>query len=457
VAVLDQRGRLVFGRNADRLFTPASNTKLVVTATAAALLGPTATVTTSVYGDGPIVGSTLAGNLVIYGRGDPTWTKRCYALDTLSVGACRADPFEPLRILVSALRRRGLERIAGAVIGDGSFFEPMLVHPTWENDDLVYGYGAPVSALGFSENAVVATITSGRPGESAVIELVPDIGGLTIENRVTTVDSGTTSIEWRRSADGATAIASGTIQFGAEPERDQLAVVDPNRFAALALTRVLADSGIAVLGGIATTTDSIAFAAARRASPLAEVASRPLGDWLFPILNVSQNWVAEMLLKQLGARFGTGGSWSAGIEVERRFLIDSVGLDSTQFVIQDGSGLSAKNGISPLAFARLLSFMRRHPDYQAFAAGIPRSGLPGSLRSRFRDTPIAERVRAKTGSIGQVNSLSGYLDASEPDRAPCRVFSVQANHHALGGRVMIQAIDSVVVEFARAAECSRAR
>lgn len=458
VAVLDDQGRLVFGRNPDRLFVPASNTKLVVTATAAALLPADWTVRTPVYADGPIGGGTLAGDLIIFGQGDPTWSRRCFAIDSMAPGVCETDPFARLRPIASALRARGISRIAGAIVGDGSAFEPLLVHPTWENDDIVWGYGAPVSGLGFNENVVTVTLEPAIEGHPALLTVTPDLGGLTIDNRVVTVsDTGVTRIFWRRSDGQDVAIATGTIRRSGPPERNQLAVADPNRYAALALASVLQDSGIVVLGGVRSTTDSATTAPARIGAPVAEVVSRPLADWIFPILNVSQNWVAEMLNKQLGRQFGQGGSWREGIAVERRFLIDVAGLDSTQFMMHDGSGLSGKNAISPLAFARLLAFMRHHPAFGTFAAGMPRSGTMGSLRNRFTGTPFEGRVRAKTGSIGQVNSLSGYVDRDSAAEGACRTFSVQANHHTLGGRTMTQAIDSVVVAIGRLGRCSPRR
>ena len=153
-----------------------------------------------------------------------------------------------------------------------------------------------------------------------------------------------------------------------------------------------------------------------------------------------------MLLKQLGRQFGRGGSWPEGLEVERRFLIDSVRVDSTQFSLSDGSGLSSSNLVSPLAFTQLLRFIRRHPRYATFAAGLPQAGAAGSLRNRFVGTPLAGRVRAKTGSISRVNTLSGYI---ELDRGRTLTFSVQANHHAQPSRAILGAIDSVVVEMGR--------
>jgi D-alanyl-D-alanine carboxypeptidase/D-alanyl-D-alanine-endopeptidase (penicillin-binding protein 4) len=176
------------------------------------------------------------------------------------------------------------------------------------------------------------------------------------------------------------------------------------------------------------------------------VTSRPLRDWIFPVLNTSQNWIAEMLLKQLGKQFGKAGSWPEGLEVERRFLIDSVRVDSTQFSLSDGSGLSSSNLISPLAFTQILGFMRRHPRYSSFAAGLPQAGLVGSLRSRFLGTPLAGRVRAKTGSFSRVHSLSGYIELGG---GRALTFAVEANHHAQPSRMMLAMIDSVVVEMAR--------
>jgi len=180
---------------------------------------------------------------------------------------------------------------------------------------------------------------------------------------------------------------------------------------------------------------------------------------MFAILNVSQNWIAEMTLKQLGKQLGDGGTWRAGVAVERRFLIDSVRVDSTQISLQDGSGLSARNLVSPLTFTQILAFMRRRSRFRVFAAGIPWAGRVGTLRTRFGGTRIEGRVHAKTGSIGEVNTLSGYLERSDTAATtrPCRVFSVQANHHTLGGRAMTQAIDSLVVELARGTRCERRR
>lgn len=448
VAVTDLNGRLLYGRNAERLFIPASNTKLIVAAAAIVMLGPDFQVRTSLYGTGPVVDGELQGDLVLHGRGDPTFSKRCYDADESKPGVCDEDPAARLRDLARQLRERGVHRVAGDLVGDGSYFDAELVHPAWETYDLNWWYAAPVSALGFNDNAVdiaVAAADSGDPQPR--LELTPDVGLAVVDNRAV-IGPRTTerTFDILRSRDGATYHATGVLPLGTNARTEHAAVLDPARYAALGLERALAAEGIVVRGAVRSTVDSFDYAVARATPALAEVVSRPLRDWVFPVLNSSQNWFAEMLVKQLGKAHGSAGSWREGLAVERRFLIDSVGIDSTQFALSDASGLASNNLVTPRAFTQLLAWMRRHPQYEAFAAGLPQSGAAGSLRRRFVDTPLEGRVRAKTGSISRVNSLSGYVERANGQVV---VFSIQANHHTLGSSRMIPAIDSVVIELRR--------
>ncbi|HEX2609701.1 MAG TPA: D-alanyl-D-alanine carboxypeptidase/D-alanyl-D-alanine-endopeptidase [Gemmatimonadales bacterium] len=449
VAVLDDAGHLLYGRNESRMFVPASDTKLVVSAVAAALLPPDWRVKTSVYG-GPIVDGVVQGDLVLYGRGDPTIDRRCYAIDTTLAGVCDTDPFLRLRQLVDGLRAKGVRAVAGDIVGDGSYFEPTLVHPNWEGFDLNWWYAAPVSGLGFHDNSVDFEWQPGPAlGAPAVITMTPDLGDVGFENRTVTVAPGGDSDVGDRffREPGTLQIwAEGTVSLDNPPHTESFALPDPNLYAARALRQALSEAGIAVRGATRSTTDSLLYARVRATPPLAEVASRPLRDWIFPILNTSQNWFAEMLLKQLGRQFGKGGSWPDGLEVERRFLIDSVRVDSTQFSLSDGSGLSSSNLISPLAFTQLLRFMRRHPRSQAFMADLPQAGMAGSLKNRFVGTPLAGRVRAKTGSISRVYSLTGYIDVGAGKSI---TFSIEANHHAETSKTMLGVIDSLVVDMAK--------
>lgn len=446
VVVLDTTGKVLYGRNATRLFVPASNTKLVVSAAATALLPPDGTVATSVYGAGPVENGVVLGDLVLYGRGDPTMSRRCYDADTTRAGACETDPMRRMRDLAAALRAKGIRRIAGNIVGDGSYFEPITVHETWEEGDLVWWYAAPVSGLAFNDNSVDVRwgpgAEAGAPGR---IMIAPDFGDLALENRTwTSVERGD-GLDIGRL--GPLALwAGGSITLSANPRTSYIALQDPNRYAASALRRALADEGISVQGATISTTDSSRYGAARRTVPLAETASRPFREWLVPILGPSQNLFAEMLLKQLG-KWGKGeGSWRAGLEVERRFLIDSVRVDSTQFALRDGSGLSHTNVMSPESFAKLLLWLRRHPRFAPFEQALPVSGRSGTIRTRMVGTAVEGRVKAKTGSIFRVNALSGYVLLPN---GRTRIFSIQTNNHDLGGTAMLGRIDSLVVEIGR--------
>src|SRR2546428_11828282 len=458
VFVQDDRGRVLYQRNADRYRVPASNTKLVVTATATVLLPADYRVRRSLYTNGRLQDGVLYGDLVLYGRGDPTWSERCYSVDTLAPGACDSA-FTVVDRLADSVRARGIRRITGKVVGDGSFFDRTLVHPAWNAFDLNWWYAAPVSGLGFHDNSVDFHIAPGAAvNKPPPITWWPDLGLFTFENRARTgpADSGSTigdNFFRKPAAEEMTwdIWAEGTVALGRRPWIESFAVPDPNLYSARALASSLLRKGVSIAGGAAGTTDSLAYRAVRCCStpppaPLAEYLGRPLGDLIVPILNSSQNWFAEMLLKILGREFRGEGSWPAGLDVERRFLIDSVRIDSTAFSLEDGSGLAAGNLIAPRALVQLLAYMRRHAKGAPFLAALPHSAQPGSLLKRFVRTPFEGHVTAKTGSIDRVNSLSGFLD--RPDRRTY-FFSVQANAHSVPSQQMLAQIDSVVVEIGK--------
>jgi serine-type D-Ala-D-Ala carboxypeptidase/endopeptidase (penicillin-binding protein 4) len=450
VSVVDERGRTLYERNADRLFVPASNTKLVVSASATVLLPADYRVRTSVYVNGVLQDGVLDGDLILYGRGDPTFSERCYGVDTLAPGACDSS-FTAIDAIADSIRAHGVRRITGHIVGDGSYFEPQLVRPAWNVFDLNWWYAAPVSGLGFHDNSVDFFITpSDTVDRPPTITWSPELGLFTFENRARTGPTGggsTIGDNFFRTPGTMDIWAEGTAARGRKPWTESFALPDPNRYAARALAFALERGGVTVEGGATSTTDSLAYRAARCCAPaLVEYRGRPIADILFPILNSSQNWFAEMLLKILGREQGGTGSWDAGIEVERRFLVDSVGIDSSAFSLEDGSGLSAGNLVSPRAFTRLLSFMAGHPKRDPFFAALPRSGQPGSLLRRFVGTPLEGAVVAKTGSIDRVNTLSGYIDRPAGGRL---VFSIEANAHAVSGRAMLAQIDSIVVEIGK--------
>jgi len=341
--------------------------------------------------------------------------------------------------------------VTGKIVGDGSYFEPTVVHWSWESFDLNWWYAAPVSGLGFHDNSVDFQIAPGAAvDQPPQITWNPALPFFTFENRARTVpaDSGTTIGDNFFRKPGTMDIwAEGTVAITRSPWIESFALPDPNYYAARALQAALQRKGISIEGGAASTTDSMVYRTLRCCgSPIVEYSGRPLPNIIFPILNTSQNWFAEMLLKTLARQVGDTGSWAKGLDVESRFLIDSVKIDSTAFALTDGSGLSAGNLVTPRAFVQLLSYMYRHPKRAPFLAGLPRAQQSGSLLRRFAGTPVQGRVLAKTGSIARVNTLSGYIEKAN---GQVITFSIQANAHDVSNRQMLAQIDSVVVQLAR--------
>ena len=436
VAIADARGRIVFERNGDRLFIPASNTKLLVAATAAALLPPDFRFRTSVYAAGPVEDGVVRGDLVLYGRGDPTLSGRYEDSVTAAFDQ-----------LADSLRARGITGVAGDVVGDASYFDSLLVHPSWEGYDLNWWYAAPVTALGFNDNSIDFRITPGPVGTTPVITMQPDLGVVQFTNRARTVPADSPrTIDFYRLPGTNTVWAEGDVESDARPWTEYFAVHDAPLWAATAFRRSLERRGITVSGATRRTFDSTAYAAARAGTPLAERRSRVLGAILQPILESSQNWFADVLLKTLGRELRGRGSFAAGVDAERAFLVDSLAVDSTHFDVVDGSGLSSSDLVTPRAFVQLLRRMKDHPRAGPFLEALPVGGRSGTLRFRFRNGPLEGRVRAKTGSIARVNTLAGYL---ELDDGRTWTFSIQLNHHTGTTRDALRRIDAVVAELAR--------
>jgi D-alanyl-D-alanine carboxypeptidase/D-alanyl-D-alanine-endopeptidase (penicillin-binding protein 4) len=359
VAIADPSGRIVFERNGERLFVPASNLKLVVAAAATLLLPSDFRFRTGVYAAGPLADGVLRGDLVLYGRGDPTLT---------------AQAFEAL---ADMLRARGLTRIEGDLVADASYFDSLPTHPSWEVEDLTWWFAAPVTALGFNGNAVELRIAPGAVGEPPAMSVEPDLGVVRVVNRARTVpvDSPRT-LDIHRSGLADLVWADGDVPADARPWTEGVAVADGPAWTALAFRRALESRGIVATGPNRVVYDSTAYAAARNAPPLAEWTSPQLSDILETLLQVSHNWYAELLLKTLG-RVGRGrgrGTWEAGLAVERRILTDSLRLDSTSFRLADGSGLSHWNLMSPRAIVALLRGMRARARARSFVDAIPVAG-----------------------------------------------------------------------------------
>src|SRR5438067_6050213 len=278
--VVDDRGRVVYQRNADHFSVPARTAKLAAAGGGAVLLPAACRVTTSLYVTGRVEAGVLYGDLILYGRGDPTWSERCFSVDTLAPGACDSA-FTAIDAIADSVRARGIRRITGKLVGDGSYFEPTLIHYGWNAWDLTWWYAAPVSGLGFHDNSVDFQIAPGPAVDAPpVISWTPDLGMITFENRARTVPAESTSTigdNFFRTAGGWSIRAEGTVALGRKTRVESVALPDPNLYAARALAASLARRGVAVEGGAAATTDSLAYRTVRCCgTALLDYSGRPL-------------------------------------------------------------------------------------------------------------------------------------------------------------------------------------
>ncbi len=431
---------VVFELNADKLFVPASSAKLVVTAMASVLLGEEFTVTTDVYGTTPVENGVLDGDLIIVGHGDPTFGERCFGPDTTQAGACETM-WSTMDRLADRIISTGVRQITGDIVGDGSYFEATIVHPAWESYDLNWWYAAPVSGLSFNDNSLNVTWGPGGRMSPATVSFEPNLGDFSFDNRTGTVNSGgETNVDFFRVPGTRQIWAEGTVAENRNPKTEYFAVADPNRFFATALRSRLERKGVSFGGGVVSSLTPVPVLEEHL---LVRFESRRLEDFVYPILNSSQNLFAETLLKTVAAAVGKNGSWEAGVDLATSFLIDSVRVDSTSFEIHDGSGLASNNVLSPRTFIDLLTFMEDHPRNMPFMRALPRSGEQGSLIRRFIGTSLEGRVVAKTGSISHVNSLNGYVDS--PDGR--YKFSIVVNNQTSGYSAAVRRIDGFLVSL----------
>jgi len=423
-------GEAVFSYNAERLFVPASNLKLVVAAAAAHLLGADYRYPTSFFASGPLEAGALRGDLIVRGTGDPNFSGRFDRPMT-------AD----LEAFADSLLARGMKRIEGGVVADVSHWKDEPLHTDWEHYDLNWWYAAPTGPLGFNDNAIDFTIRPGPPGAPARVTWRPQVGAFVFANRTRTVPAGGEATwDFARVPGTDTIYAYGDVPADARVQTEHFAVLDPGTYFATAFLHILREKGIEVGDSevrVVREPAEVALAASER---IFTYWSRPLTDVIGPILLRSQNWFAEQLLKTLGRELRSEGSWNAGLEVERSYLRDEVGLDTLSFRLRDASGLSAGNLVTPAAITRLLAHLHGTKAGEVVRDALPVSASSeGSLRSRLLDLP--GRVRAKTGHIRNVDSLSGYV---ESDSGRTLAFSVIVNGTPLASARTRDAIDRVV-------------
>ncbi len=441
-------GRVLYETNAHKLHKPASNAKLFTGALVLDQFGPDFRMRTSVFAAGsPDRRGRLGGDLVIYGRGDPSFNARL-----------RPEAGDDvLRPLVDAIAAAGVRSVSGDLVADESCFRGAPAGSSWTWEDLQHYYGAVASALSIHENTLDFQIQPGpKPGHPCVISTDQAHAPVSLLSLVITGDSQSrANVDIERPLGARYVHLTGHLPQGAKPVKAAVAVPDPALWFGQALKASLERRGIKVSGRVRVEdwrSRSTSGTSVTGMTELAHVDSPPLGMIVPAMMKPSQNLHAQLLLLQAGVAQGEPGmnTEAMGIRSLHQFL-QACGIPSDEVRMDEGSGLSRAALVTPRAIVQLLRHMHTHRHAAAFLNALPVAGVDGTLAGRMKQTAAAGNVRAKTGTIRFVNCLSGY--ATSADGEPL-AFSLMLNNydpppHAPGARADLDQIALWLVQHTR--------
>ncbi len=443
-------GKVLFEQNADKLLKPASNGKMYTAALALDRLGADYKIRTSFYAAEPIDKSgAIKGDLIVYGRGDPSFSHRFND----------GDYNKALEQLADAVVKAGIKSIKGDLVGDESFFRGSRFGVGWSIDDMQQYYGAEASALTLQENAVDLIIKpAAKVGDPLQILTKPETTYLTFDNRTKTVDKeGKRGIDIYRPVDSNTVYVWGTLPVGGNSYDDAVAVYDAPRWFVTMLRQALIKRGVKVAGKVKTLNwidrDRAPFDAAKF-TEVAFTESRPMAELVKNMMKPSQNLYAHLLLLQVAEKVRTDetrkmNSDDLGLAELKKFCAEA-GIEKGAVLMEEGSGLSRGCLVKPSASLQLLKYMSKHRFAKEFDQSLPIAGVDGTLRNRFKGTAAEKNLHAKTGTIRYVNSISGYVTSKAGENL---VFSIMLNAYSGGdGRLHTDAIAASLADLAARSE-----
>ena len=413
-------GEYLYLRNENKNLIPASNLKLFTTATALTRLSPEYHFQTNVYYTGSISDDgTLNGDIIIRGSGDPSISGRYHDNKITYVLDSWAD----------SLFKKGIRSVTGYVIGDDNYFDDEIMGEGWAWDYQSDWYAAQISALSFNDNCIDIIISPGDTiGDPVNISIEPDVEYIEVANTaITVLDRPHQGVSASRDRGTNRIHIEGALPIDAKQKRLWVSVENPTLFTASAFRQSLEHRGIEISGPALDIDDFSDYNySVSEDYLLAEYTSPPLSDIVTTVNKVSQNLYSELLLRTLGARFKNHGSAEAGIEIVKSF-ITSIGINPLKFNMSDGSGLSRLNLITAKQITTLLRYMKNSPVADVFFNSLPVAGVNGSLKHRMLNSNAIGKVVAKTGYLGNVVSLSGYI-TTENDEL---VFSMIINNYTV--------------------------
>jgi len=433
-------GETLYERDSNKLFHPASNMKLLSTAAALKVLGPTWRFNTDLLVDSSAVEKKqINGDVYLRGSGDP---------DLLS---------EDLVELANTLAQRGITQVKGDIICDATYLDDLHWGKGWMWDDVSAWYWAPISALSVNDNCVELTVEpSENVGEALKYRLEPVTEFMQVNNAgLTVAGSDTAAIDsfkvlrrWRP-AENIIDISGGRTT-GHRSRTWTIDVVDAPLYVGTLLKEIMAEKGIVVEGAVRLgKTGGNAMLIARHTSETLAVS-------VMNTNKISDNLSAELLLKIAGAEAqGTPGTADKGISQIYRILAEA-GIDSMSYYLADGSGVSRYNTVTSNVMIGVLQTM--HDDFGVsaeFKASLPIAGKDGTLDYRMQDSPAEGNLRAKTGSLRGVSSLAGYTVTADGEEL---AFSILMEHFVVRTsqiRAVQDRIGAIMSSFTRQQTGSR--
>ena len=451
-----ERGDTLYAHNADKLFMPASNQKIVTGAVGLAQLGPEFRWRTAIEVRGEQKGETFSGNIVVHGRGDPTWS------DAMRGGSAQSA-FAPV---ADALAERGISKVVGRIVAEGNAFSDEPYGFGWAYDDFDFGYSAPVDELFFNEGFFTLMVKAGtvlaKPlavSSKPLLTYPKVIVRAVARERADSVgENKVLRANWDSTA--AAVVVTGTLPMG-DSSRIELAYRHSNDAALVAMQEYLVTRHIRFstpkrtrkVGRVWRDTAKVGQqvgrvfmmpGALRIADTLITLESPPLREVLKRLQKPSQNQMAEILYKTVALeRTGFGRADSARALVQRQ-LVDW-GIAPDAIAVRDGSGLSRHDYVAPRTLVKILDTMRRSPSFDVFYAALPIAGVDGTIASRMKGTVAANNVHAKTGTVDKARSLSGYVTTAD---GQILVFSFLCNNFTVSTRAVERVQDAMAVRLA---------
>ncbi len=440
-------GEVLSSRNSDGYFMPASNAKMFTTALALATLGPDYRVRTTVASSGTLdANGVLSGDLVLTGRGDANLSNRKFPYDKKEER--EGPPEKALAELAGAVAARGVKEVTGDLVADDSMFQHEKFPSGWLVDDILWSYGAAVSAIAVNDNTFTLDLRpAAHEGDPARCDAGLAADFYTIENSVLTAARGSEEkLAVARDPSSRVIHLSGTIPLDAQTRRLTIAIEDPAEYAASLLARLLEARGVKIDGhSRARHAAEPAVDASAPQTVFAEHNSVPLLDEIRLTNKNSENLHAELLLLLAAHEKAGARNYEDALKFESEFF-KAVGIADEDVALSDGSGLSRKDLVTPRAIVQLLRYAATQPWGELYRSTLPVAGEDGTLSERMKNTPAAARVFAKTGTIGHGNALSGYATTVRGERLLFSILGNNNNLHAQDANKVIDAICVAMVE-----------